>query len=144
MKNLSAQTVDHTANNPVSVYQLVSRLQANLQPRAVEKRSFIINDVDKNVHVTADENIFAFIISGLVSNAIFSTSDSCIRIETIYSENGIQLKIRNNSQFVYSTNMCSIGNIVDAAHKLGGSIGFQNESNKGFSVVLFMSASKAA
>lgn len=141
MKNLSEQTA---GTHPISIYQLVNKLQANLLPQAVQKKSFIINDVDRNISITADENILAYIVSSLVSNAIFSTSDCCIRIETIYAENGIQLKVRNNGTFVYSSMMCSLGNIVDAAHKLGGSIGVQSEENNRLTIVFSMVPGKAA
>jgi len=148
MKNLPEHLAPGAATafngHPVSVFQLVSRLQANLLPQAVEKKSFIINDVDKNISVTTDENILAFILSSLVSNAIFSTSNCCIRVETTYTDQGLQLKVRNNGAFLYSTRMYSLGTIVDAAHKLGGSIGLQSEDKDGLTVVFSINTGKAA
>jgi hypothetical protein len=148
MKNLPEHPAVETAtvhsDHSVSIFQLVSRLQANLLPQAIQKKSFIINDVDRTISVTADENILAFIVSSLVSNAIFSTSNCCIRVETVNTDDGMQLKVRNNGAFMYSTHMYSLGNIVDAAHKLGGSIGLQSEGSNGLTVVFSIATSKAA
>ena len=87
---------------PVSLFGLVNRLQASLLPEAVGKKSLIINDVDKSLSLRTDEQMLAYVVGGMLSNAICSNSDSCIRIETTRTANGLQLYIRSNGAIVYT------------------------------------------
>jgi hypothetical protein len=147
MKNQSAKNfISSTTNtnNQVSIHQLVNKLQANLLPYAVKKRSFIINDVEEDLCVAADENVLSFIVGGLLSNTIFGRPGSCIRIEAVTNEQGVQLKIRSNGSFAYSSTMYSLGNIMDAARQVGGNIGLISESNSGMAIVFSMTNNKAA
>lgn len=146
MKNQSEQTSTNSTNpnSQVSIYHLVNKLQANLLPHAVRKRSFIINDVEKDLCVAADENMLSFIVSGLLSNTIFGKPGSCIRIEAVTNEQGMQLKIRSNGSFSYSSRLYSLGNIMDAARQVGGNIGLLNESNSGMAIVFSIANNKAA
>jgi len=129
---------------PVSLHQLVNRLQAGLLPQAISKRSIIINDIAKTLFVSADEDILAFILGSLISNAVYSTSNCCIRVEAISREGCIQIQVKNNGVFIYSSLMHSLGHIADAARKLEGSICLQNESNSGITVGLSLVPKRAA
>ena len=146
MKNQSEQpfTNNTTSNSQVSIYQLVNKLQTSLLPHAVKKRSFIINDVEKDLCVAGDENMLSFIVSGLLSNAIFGKPGSCIRIEARTNEQGVQLKIRSNGSFTYSSRLYSLGNIMDAARQAGGNIGLLTEANSGMAIVFSIANKKAA
>jgi C4-dicarboxylate-specific signal transduction histidine kinase len=117
---------------------MVSRLQSALLPQAVDKKSLIINDVDKTLLLDADENTLAYVVGSLLSNAVYSTSNSCIRVETALDEKGLRLCVRNNGPFTYNSHMFSLGNIIGAARRIGGDIGLQSEANGGMTVVFSM------
>ncbi len=119
----------------VSLYSMVSRLQTGLLPQAVDKKSLIINDVDKGLALRADENILAYVVGSILSNAVFSSSSSCIRVETVWDEGAVTLRVRNNGAFTYHPGMYSLGNILHAARRIGGDIGLQTEAGGGLTVV---------
>ena len=118
----------------------MNRIQASLLPQAIDKKSLIINEVDKKDAVRMDENILAFIVGGLVSNAVCSTSNACIRVEAICGEKETQIVVRNTGLFVYSPHMFSLTTIMTAARKLGGSISLQKEVTGAFTVTLCIAA----
>ncbi len=126
-----------------SLHQLVNRLQNGLLQQAVEKKSIIINDVDKTLSIRTDEDMLAYLIGSIMGNAVFSTSNCCIRVETVCTEDAIHVRVKNNGVFIYSSRMFSLGNIVDAATKLGGNISLETEE-KGMAVVFSISNKKAA
>jgi len=140
MKNQSPQIAPlapvSVSGNVVSLYQLVNKLQISLLPQATGKNSFIINNVDKAVSVNAEENALSFVIGSLLSNAVFSSSDCCIRVETASAGNRLQIRIRNNSAVVYSSYTHVPGNFVDAARQLGTNIGLEKEGTKAITLVL--------
>ena len=147
MKDQTPRPDSYTNSNcgtPVSLYKLVSKLQVGLLPQATYKKSIIINDVDKSVSIVVDEDILAFVVGSLMSNAIYSTSNCCIRVETILKEGNLQIQVRNNGVFIYSSMMHSLGHIADAARKLEGSICLHNEANSGMTVGLAIASRKAA
>jgi len=147
MKNQSYQSltpaVPSIAGNATSLYQLVNKLQLSLLSQASVKKSFIINGIDKSVAVFAEENTLAYVIGSLLSNAVQSTSNCCIRVETVSIADQLQIRIRNNSAFVYSSHMHIPGNFVDAANKIGGNIGLETEGDNVITLV-FSLAKKAA
>ena len=144
MKNQVQQDLLHApsaiATEPISLHGLVNRIQASLLPVAIDKKSFIVNEVDEKQAVTVDENILAFIIGGLVSNAVCSTSNACIRVEAICGEKDTRIVIRNTGLFIHSPQMFSLTTIMTAARKLGGSISLQKEITGAFTVTLCIAA----
>jgi signal transduction histidine kinase len=140
MKNQSQQIPPRStlsaAVNTISLYQLVNKLQASLLPQATGKNSFIINNVDKTVSVHAEENALSFVIGSLLSNAVFSSSDCCIRIETAFTGDQLQIRIRNSSALAPNSYSHVPGNFVDAARQLGGNIGLEKDGTRAVTLVL--------
>ncbi len=128
----------------VSLYQMVNKLQYSLLSTASSKKSFIVNDIDRTVALPVEENALAHVIGNLLSNAVNSTSDCCIRIETSSKDNQLQIRIRNNSAFVYSSYVHIPANFLDAAQKIGGNIGLESEPNSALTLVLSVAIPAAA
>jgi signal transduction histidine kinase len=147
MKNQSQQTsvpvTTSNSGNSTALHQLVNKLQLSLLSQATAKKSFIINDVDKSVSVFADENALAYVLGSLISNAVYSTSDSCIRVETVSVADQLQIRIRNNSSLVYSSHIHIPGNFVDAAKKIGGDIGIETEGKRAITLVFSLAKNAA-
>ena len=129
---------------PKSLHQIVSDLQVGLLPLSIKKKTIIINDADKTLSAFADENILAFIIGSLISNAIYSTQNCCVRIEALLQQNNILIRVSNNGLFVYSSLMHSLRYIADAARKLNGNICIQSEEPGEMTVIFSMSMKNAA
>jgi signal transduction histidine kinase len=129
---------------PVFLYDLVSRLQVGLLHQASGKKSVIINDVDKSHSIPVDNEILAYIVGSIMSNAVYSTSDCCIRVETVQRQDAIEVRVRNNGLFRYSSSMNSLGPLAEAARKIGCNIGLEQEENYGMSVILSFATTVAA
>jgi hypothetical protein len=147
MKNQLQQTrgssiIPH-CGQATSLHQLVNKLQLSLLSQAVNKKSFIINNIDKSVTVFAEENTLAYVIGSLLCNAVYSTSDCCIRVETTPMADQLQIRIRSNSAFAYSHYIHIAGNYVDAAKKLGGDIGLEIEGNNVVTLVFSLARNAA-
>ncbi len=126
----------------VSLHNIVSRLQTGLMADAVDKKSLIINDVDKDLSVCADEDILAYVVGGILSNAVYSSSNSCIRVETIRDSTGTRLYVRNNGAFTYQSNMISLGDMLQAARRIGGGIGLKSEAGGRLTVMFIFPKAK--
>jgi hypothetical protein len=131
-------------SSSVSLYELVHRLQLVLLPQAVEKSTFIVNHIDRSLALRTDEDTLAFIVGSLMNSAVSSTSNGCIQIETVYCDSEIQIRIKNNGVFFYSSPSHSLGHVADAARKLGGSINLYNNKYEGMIAVFSFSKENAA
>ena len=145
MKNLSyvfgySETSFVPNSNEVSLHNLVDRLMDSFLPLAVAKRSFIINDIDPSLNMTADEQVLAFVVGSLMSNVINSSKSVCIRMEAVRTEKGVQLRVRNNGSFFYSTVAHSFAPVIEAARQLGGHINIYNQRHEGTVITLSMAA----
>jgi len=136
--DLSAKRTHRT-----ELHDLVKRIQLSLLPQAAAKNSFIVNDISRTVSVVGEENSLAYIIGNLLSNAIYRTSDSCIRVETEFFGGQHHIRIRNNAAFAYSSYMHSLVHLVDVARKLGGNLGLETEENSGVTIVLSLASNAA-
>lgn len=129
-----------TTTTSVSLYTLVDQLMNSFIPLAVAQKSFIINDIDKSFRLQADEHVLAFVVGNLLNNAIASSKNVCIRVEAVKTARGIQISVRNNGAYFYSTVAHGFSHIVDAARSLGGSINIYNQRNEGTVIIFSMAA----
>ena len=129
---------NRSSNEAIPLHRLVSHLQNSLMPRAVAKKSFIVNNVDKKHIAFTNENTLAFIVGGLIGNAICSSCEACIWVETIHEGNQIRLLVRNAEKFTYSTEMDSLTGILSAAGNAGVNIDLQREPTGAFTVIISM------
>lgn len=145
MKSLSytfgfSQTSFVPNSNEVSLHTLVDRLMDSFIPLAVAKRSFIINDIDPEMTIKADDQVLAFVVGSLMSNMIGSSKSVCIRVQAKRTEQGIQLRVSNNGTFFYSTVANSFAPVIEAARQLGGHINIYNQKHEGTIITLSMAA----
>ncbi|HSZ84692.1 MAG TPA: hypothetical protein VK787_01605 [Puia sp.] len=130
--------------NPKSIFEIIKKLQAGLSPLSIQMKTIIINDADKNLRVFTDENILAFIIGSLMSNAVYSTYNCCIRVEASIIQSKILIRISNDGIFVYSHLMKSLHSIAQAAQKLKGHIYLQREESGAMTAMFSMPFKKGA
>jgi C4-dicarboxylate-specific signal transduction histidine kinase len=148
MKSLSSltnttpnpQTTPAASVNTVSLQQLVSRLLDSFIPVAVANNSFIINDVDTNLQLKADEQVLAFVVGNLLTNAINSSKSVCIRVEAVKTETGVQIRVRHNGASYHSTVAHSFSQVIAAARSLGGNINIYNQAHEGTIISFYLAA----
>jgi K+-sensing histidine kinase KdpD len=148
MRTQTKRHLNSTTNSmyrkPRSLYEIVKKLQTGLLPLSIQKKTIIINEADKDLTVFADENILAFVIGSLMSNAVYSTCNCCIRVEASIMQNKIFIRISNNGMFVYSSLMNSLHSITQAAQKLNGHICIQSEEPGAMTAIFSMPSRKSA
>jgi nitrogen fixation/metabolism regulation signal transduction histidine kinase len=127
-------------SQPVPLHRLIDQLMVGLLPLVTDKKSFVINDVDQTFHLQADENLLAYVLGNLLSGAINGTENVCIRVEAVCNDNGVQVRVRNNGSYFYSTVSNGFSHVVQAARQLGGSISIYNQHNEGTTLIFSMAA----
>ena len=132
---VSAQSV---LSQPVPLHRLIDQLMVGLLPLVTHKKSFVINDVDQTFYLQADENLLAYVLGNLLSGAINGTENVCIRVEAVCNNNGVQVRVRNNGSYFYSTVSNGFSHVVQAARQLGGSISIYNQHNEGTTLIFSM------
>lgn len=128
----STQTV---STEPVPLHRLIDQLMVGLLPLVTGKRSFVINDIEQTFRVHADENVLAFVLGNLLSGAINGTENVCIRVEACSNSEGVQIRVRNNGTYFYSTVSHGFSHVVQAARQLGGSISIYNQRHEGTTII---------
>ena len=122
----------------ISLRQLVSRLLNSFIPMAVTNNSLIVNDVQENVLVKADEQTLAFVVGNLLTNAINSSKSVCIRVEAVKHSNGTEIRVRHNGASFHSTVAHSFLQAMEAARSLGGNINIHNQRYEGTTITFYM------
>jgi hypothetical protein len=106
----------------ISLHRFVDELTAGLLPRAVSRKSIIINQIDRDLEVGSDENLLAFVLWNLLDKAVDSTQSECIHIESVQQGDSTMIRVRNAGVYFYRSCANCFRQVQDAAEKLGGSI----------------------
>lgn len=123
---------------PVPLHRLIDQLMVGLLPLVTGRKSFIINDVDQTFQLQADEDLLAYVLGNLLSGAINGTENVCIRVEAVCNNGGVQIRVRNNGSYFYSTVSHGFLHVVQAARQLGGNISIYNQHNEGTTLIFSM------
>jgi hypothetical protein len=106
----------------ISLHRFVDELTAGLVPRAVSRKSIIINQIDRDLEVGSDENLLAFVLWNLLDKAVDSTQNECIHVESVRLGESTMIRVRNAGVYFYRSSANCFRQVQDAAEKLGGSI----------------------
>jgi hypothetical protein len=107
---------------PVLLHRFVDELTAGLLPRAVSRKTIIINQIDRDLEVGTDENLLAFVLWNLLDRAVNSTQNECIHIESVRNGGSTMIRVRNAGVYFYRTLSNNFRQVQYAAEKLGGTI----------------------
>jgi len=107
---------------PILLHRFVDELIAGLLPRAVSRKTIIINQIDRDLELGADENLLAFVLWNLLDRAVNSTQNECIHIESARNEGNTVIRFRNAGVYFYRTLSNNFRQVQHAAEKLGGTI----------------------
>jgi light-regulated signal transduction histidine kinase (bacteriophytochrome) len=108
--------------NPISLHRFVDELTAGLLPRAVSRKTIIINQIDRDLEVGTDENLLAFVLWNLLDRAVNSTQNECIHVESVKTGDSTMIRVRNAGVYFYRTLSNNFRQVQYAAEKLGGTI----------------------
>jgi len=106
----------------IPLHRFVDELTAGLLPRAVSRKSIIINQIDRNLQVGSDENLLAFVLWNLLDKVVDSTQNECIHVESVCLGGSTMIRVRNAGVYFYRSCANCFRQMQDAAEKLGGSI----------------------
>ena len=106
----------------ISLHRFVDELMLALLPRAVSRKTLIINQIDRDLEVGSDENLLAFILWNLLDKAVESTQNECIHVESVCKGEKTMIRVRNAGVYFYRSCADCFRQVQDAAEKLGGSI----------------------
>src|ERR1700743_476220 len=106
----------------ISLHRVVDELTAGLLPRAVSRKTIIINQIDKDLRIGSDENLLAFVLWNLLDKAVESTRNECIHVESVHTGETTMIRVRNAGVYFYRSCGNCFRQVQDAAERLGGSI----------------------
>src|SRR5580658_9900945 len=107
---------------PISLHRFVDELTAGLLPRAVRRKTIIINQIDRDLEVGTHENLLAFVLWNLLDRAVNSTQNECIHVESVKTGDSTMIRVRNAGVYFYRTLSNNFRQVQHAAEKLGGTI----------------------
>jgi K+-sensing histidine kinase KdpD len=107
---------------PILLHRFVDELMAGLLPRAVSRKTIIINQIDRDLELGADENLLAFVLWNLLDRAVSSTQNECIHIESASNAGNTVIRVRDAGVYFYRTLSNNFRQVQHAAEKLGGTI----------------------
>ncbi len=113
----------------IPLHNFVDELTAGLLPRAVSRKTLIINQIDKSIEVGSDENLLAFVLWNLLDRAVDSTQNECIHIESVEMGESTMIRVRNAGVYFYRSCANCFRQVQHAAEKLGGSISIDYTSD---------------
>jgi signal transduction histidine kinase len=107
---------------PVLLHRFVDELLEGLLPRAVSRKTIIINQIDRDLELPTDENLLAFVLWNLLDRAVSCTQNECIHIESVRNGDSTMIRVRNAGVYFYRTLCSNFRQVQHAAEKLGGTI----------------------
>ncbi|MBS1664251.1 MAG: HAMP domain-containing histidine kinase [Bacteroidetes bacterium] len=122
----------------ISLHRFVDELMAGLLPRAVSRKSIIINQIDRDIEVSSDENLLAFVLWNLLDRTVDCTQSECIHIESVRMDEGTMIRVRNAGVYFYRSCADCFRQVQDAAEKIGGtlSIDYSRDTNTTIALTL--------
>lgn len=99
---------------------MVSVLAAGELPMAVRRRSFFVNDIPSEFHVSTDEYILASVIRELLHTIVSHTANSCIRISANAYGPIVLMQVKDSKSFNYHGIYEDLQPVQQIAGRVGG------------------------
>lgn len=125
---------------PILLHRFVDELMAGLLPRAVSRKTIIINQIDRDLELGTDENLLAFILWNLLDRAVACTQNECIHVESAREGENTMIRVRNAGVYFYRTLANNFRQVQHAAEKLGGTISIDYTEDTCITVALTLRA----
>jgi hypothetical protein len=109
-------------NEDILLHDMISRLLCSIQPEAVKKNSFFVNDVPAAFTVCTDKNILSAVISNLLLSILSRAGNSCIHISVKQYNNIVLLHLKDSNPLGTINDEYDFRELNPMAEKLGGCI----------------------
>jgi len=123
----------------VSLHELVSELVQSLLPLTIRRHNLVLNEISRDLHVGADENMLAYVLWSLINGAIQSNQNECIHIEAITMGDRLMILIKDVGTYFHHTISREYRQVQHVAEKLGGSISIENGKQYGTNAAFYIS-----
>jgi len=111
----------------ITLHSMVSRLVAGSAPAAARNRSFLINDVPKDLYIVANPERVAAVLSNVFVVLAKNASDSCIRISAKMCGNVILVQIKDQHSINPYTIALNLQQAQPMAESIGGYVGVTSQ-----------------
>lgn len=112
------------------LYELASRLVNTFLDKASRNNSFFINEIPQDLLLDANPQMFASVLSGLLSTVVSFAKDSCIRLTAKTYGNVILLQVKDSNTFYKYSIDKEIKKLQPLAEKMKGSISVTSQRKK--------------
>ena len=108
------------------------------------RHNLVLNEISRDLHVSADENMLAYVLCRLINGAIQSTQSECIHIEAIPVGDRLMILIKDVGTYFHHTISREYRQVQHVAEKLGGTISIENGKEYGTNAAFYVSNSLVA
>lgn len=119
----------------ITLHSMVSHLLAGSAPAAARNRSFLINDVPRDLSVIANPDRVAAVLSNVFATLAANASDSCIRISAKLYGNVILVQLKDQHSINPYTIAQSLESTQPIAESIGGYVGVSSQRQCGTTIV---------
>jgi hypothetical protein len=130
MKNLH-----NPAHGPLELRTIISRLATATIPYAVQKQSFLVNEVSPGLKVNADEHMLAAVFGSLLNTVISCSSDCCIRISAKLYGRVALIHLKENPGINNFHARRKLKEVQQLAEMFGGTVSIGNGEDGSTSIV---------
>ena len=117
----------------INLAQLVANAVSFLEIQAINKDILILNKVEKNIFLKADENMLDTILRNLISNAIkFTQPKGEIQIYATLKNDFAEITVKDNGVGMSEAEIATIFNV----NEISSSLGTSNEQGSGLGLIL--------
>lgn len=117
----------------IAIAQQVSGVVSFLEIQAINKDISIINTVENDIFVKADENMLDTILRNLISNAIkFTRQKGEIQVYSNLKNDFIEITVKDNGVGMSESEIAAIFNV----NEINSSLGTSNEQGSGLGLIL--------
>ncbi|MEO7766847.1 MAG: hypothetical protein ABIS01_05445 [Ferruginibacter sp.] len=142
---MKKQSDPETINLSKNLRKLVGLAAGNSMPSAVQRNSFIVNEVPDEFHIATDEKALSEILNSLLSTIVGNSKHGCIRIKAREYDDIIFVCVKDNSSFSDYLVNDHLDAVKILAKKMNGSVTIENMENNSTHILLsFPNFPKAA
>jgi len=128
----------------ISLYGLVSGLVQSCLPLTTKNGNIVLNEIPRDIFVSADENMLAFVLWNLLDGANRSTRNACIHVEAVTLGDRLTVRIKDVGTCFYQAISREYRRVQDVARMLGGAVSINQSSEQGTHAAFSISTSPLA
>lgn len=130
------QAISDKATPCKNLYKIINSAAGTTRAAAIERHSFIINEVSPGFQIATDGKILTGVLNHLISIIIDHSKHSCIRIKATEYDDIVFVSIKDTSSFMNSTIGTTLEQMTKLAQQLNGIVTIKNTDKKSNTVLL--------